>query len=262
MMRNHLSYQERAKLCSSLVANRLFQLMEQKKTNLALSADVTTAQALLKLADLLGPEICILKTHIDIIEDFTPLLSQQLRYLADKHHFLLFEDRKFADIGHTVQQQYAGGIYHIARWADIVNAHCFPGPSVVQGLAAMATTQSALLLIAEMSSSDKVMSSIYLQQTIKMAEQFPDFVIGFITQHALMAKPQWINMIPGVNLTTEGDKLGQCYITPEEAIKKRGADVIIVGRGIIAADNPLNAAQMYREQGWRCYGERILKEFS
>ncbi len=67
MIASGLAYKERANFCPSPVGKQLLQLMDQKRTNLALSADVTTAAALVELADQMGPEICVLKTHIYII---------------------------------------------------------------------------------------------------------------------------------------------------------------------------------------------------
>ena len=256
-MISHLSYRERADLCLSPIAKHLLQLMDEKKTNLTLSADVLKAEQLLNLADKLGPEICMLKTHIDIIEDFTPALTQTLRSLAHQHHFLLFEDRKFSDIGHTVKHQYQDGIYHIVNWADIINAHSLPGPSIVKGLAEVGRHKNrGLVLIAEMSSAGHFMNVDYIQNTLKIAEQFADFVIGFITQHALSADPHWIYMTPGIKLEDSGDNLGQQYITPQKAILQHGSDIIIVGRGIIMARDPLAEAQKYRMDAWKAYLKR------
>ena len=60
-----MDYQKRAKLCGNPTAKKLLSLMAEKKTNLALSLDVTSKTHLLKLADQIGPEICLLK-HISI----------------------------------------------------------------------------------------------------------------------------------------------------------------------------------------------------
>jgi len=253
-----LSFGERASLSPTVIARQLFELMEEKKSNLALSADVTSSEQLLALADSLGSEICILKTHIDIIRDFSPNLTVALRELANKHHFLLFEDRKFADIGNTVKHQYEGGIYQIADWADIINAHSLPGPGIIKGLAEAGQKKNrGLLLLAQMSSTGHLMNDHYAAQTLQMARVHKDFVCGFITQHALSDEPGWLNMTPGIQMNQGSDTLGQQYNTPERAIFDQGTDIIIVGRGILAANNPKLAAQTYRKAGWNAYLNKI-----
>lgn len=253
-----LTYSARARHCINKLAQNLFILMDEKKTNLAVSADVTTSSELLELANRIGPEICVLKTHIDIITDFTAELTAQLQALAKKHRFLIFEDRKFADIGHTVKLQYEGGLYHIADWADIINAHCLPGPAMIESLAEVGLKKkNGLLLLAQMSSASNLLTPDYTEKTLAFAKQFPEFVMGFITQQKISSDPHWIYMTPGVHLSTEGDRLGQQYRTPHQAILEQGSDVIIVGRGILQADDPLAAAKRYRDAGWKAYEASI-----
>lgn len=128
------TYSERSKHCQSILGRHLLHLMDAKQTNLAVAADVSSKRELLSLAERLGPHICVFKTHIDVIEDFDADLIKQLQKSAERHQFLIFEDRKFADIGNTVQLQYQKGIYKISAWAHITNAHPLPGPGIIQGL--------------------------------------------------------------------------------------------------------------------------------
>lgn len=253
-----LTYSQRAALCTNSAAKKLLELMDKKQTNLCLSADSTTKADLLALVDSVGPEICLLKTHIDIVEDFDADVIAQLQKLAKKHNFLIFEDRKFADIGNTVQMQYQKGVHHIADWADITNAHTVPGPGIIQGLKEVGLPLGrGLLLLAEMTPKGNLATGDYTAKSIQMAQDNKDFVIGFITTRQLVDDPCFINMTPGVQLAVGGDKLGQQYNTPAAVIGEQKSDVIIVGRGIYGASDPVEEAKKYRAAGWDAYQARL-----
>lgn len=255
-----MHYVERAGFCKNPISKKLFQLIENKKSNLAFSADVVHCEQLLDLVDKIGSEICVLKTHVDIMEDYTADFPIELKKLARKYDFLIFEDRKFSDIGNTVRLQYQRGIYRIADWADMINAHALPGPNIITSLAEVKPKdQHGLLLLAEMSPEKNLFNSGYTKKTVAMAEQFSDFVIGFIAQKKISAHPGWIYLTPGIQFSEKKDGRGQQYITPEQAIFNNQTDVIIVGRGILQADDPIKEAEKYRKAAWNAY---IMREAS
>jgi len=257
-----LSYKQRGELSQCLLAKKCFDVMERKNTNLAVAADVAKSAELIAIADKVGPHICVLKTHVDILEDWNQSVAQQLKDLSLKHDFLIFEDRKFADIGNTVVQQYAAGVYRIADWADITNAHLVPGPGVIDGLASVGKDRNqGLLLLAEMSSKGSLAKGAYTDSVIEAALNNSDYVMGFISINPASWKGVQTNkafhgmvqMTPGVSLAEGGDALGQQYNTPASVIGQRGSDVIIVGRGIIKAEDVAQAAIEYKEAGWNAY---------
>ncbi|TID22599.1 hypothetical protein CANINC_003259 [Pichia inconspicua] len=235
--------------------------MEEKKSNLCASLDIATTSELLSILDTIGPYICLVKTHIDIISDFTyESTVLPLKELAKKHNFMIFEDRKFADIGNTVKHQYKGGVFRIASWADITNAHGVTGAGIVAGLkeAAQETTAEprGLLMLAELSSKGSIAYGEYTRKTVEIAKTDKEFVIGFIAQKHMGGEDEgfdWIIMTPGVGLDDKGDALGQQYRTVDEVIKT-GTDIIIVGRGLYGhGRDPVEQSKRYQEAGWNAY---------
>lgn len=133
------SYAERAQKAIHPLSAYLLRLMTIKHSNLCLSADVSTTNQLLHLADAAGPSIVVLKTHYDLINnwDYNPTTGTgaKLSRLARRHGFLIFEDRKFGDIGNTVQLQYTEGTAKIIEWSHITNVNMIPGKPIVDSLA-------------------------------------------------------------------------------------------------------------------------------
>ena len=246
------NFSERASISTHEIGKSLFSLMEKKKTNLCVAVDTKSSQELLDLADKLGPLICILKTHIDMLTDFSMSVVTKLKNLSKKHNFLIMEDRKFADIGNTVKEQLYGH-YHIYSWADMITVHAIPGPGIIH---ALKNEKCAIVIIAEMSSKGTLTTDNYKEKALMIAEANIDCVVGYVAQKSGSNNSNLIHMCPGINISSTSDSLGQQYRTPEEAVSD-GADIIIVGRGISKADNIEEMATQYKERGFNAYLKRI-----
>nr|RBR02174.1 hypothetical protein FVER53263_04827 [Fusarium verticillioides] len=355
------TFASRAETATHPLSRHLYKLMDLKASNLCLSADVATARELLYFADKIGPSIVVLKTHYDMVAgwDFDPRTGTgaKLASLARKHGFLIFEDRKFGDIGNTVELQYTSGAARIIEWAHITNVNMVPGKASVASLAHAAnrwleryhyevktsisigtptasqldedsersdnenqkdtpeparadsgrkgsivstTTvtqqyesadsprlvktipegdetvfpgideapiERGLLILAQMSSQGNFMNKEYTQACVEAAREHKNFVMGFVSQECLNTEPEddFIHMTPGCQLPPEGadeneaiqgDGKGQQYNTPQKIIGIAGADIAIVGRGIIKASDPEDEAERYRSAAWKAYTER------
>jgi len=179
-------------------------------------------------------------------------------------------------LGSTVVLQYSKGIYKIADWAHITNAHAVPGPSIITGLASVGLPKDrGLILLAGMSSKGALTTGSYTEEAVRMARARRDFVIGFIAQHRMegigasdadnIAEEDFLVLAPGVGLDATGDAMGQQYRTPEQVVFESGCDVIIVGRGIygkgenVDRAEVLKQAQRYQAAGWEAYNKRVQR---
>lgn len=248
-----LSYEQKLETAQHSVSKKLLETALAKQSNLIASADVTTTQELLDLAEKVGPHVIALKTHIDIISDFEyEKTITPLKALAAKHNFLLMEDRKFADIGNTQELQFTSGVFKITDWADFVTSQVIGGFESLDCF-----INVGVVAIIGMSSKGALTTSAYREEALKIASSHPN-VIGGVSQNAL--PEEMLLFTPGVNLADSGDGKGQQYNTPEHVFKTLHTDFIIVGRGIYKAENAEQAAQTYKNEGWKAYLNSLEKK--
>ena len=247
-------------LSDNPLTQKLLDRMDQKQSNLIFSIDIENQKDFFKILDQVGDQIVMLKTHVDILEDFDEAFIEKLQSYAQRYGFFIFEDRKFADIGHTVRRQYRSGIYKISAWADFVTVHMVAGEHILKGLFDGISKKSSFLL-ARMSSKGNLMNETYTRRVLEMGKQNTKVVSGFIGHGKNVDEIRRLKnkisekcllLMPGVQLERGKDTMGQTYITVEEAIRG-GADCIIVGRGIYESSDPKHAAKQYREKAWKEY---------
>lgn len=126
-----------------------------------------------------------------------------------------------------------------------------------------------LLLLAEMSSEGNLMTPEYTKACISVARSNKEFVLGFVAQKSMNQSPddKFLSFAPGITLPqaeqtngTKSDGKGQKWRGPNEVIGKDGIDIVIVGRGILHAEDRAKEAERYREASWSAYEARIGRQ--
>tara|TARA_B100001029_G_C15038731_1_gene442033 strand:- start:160 stop:1560 length:1401 start_codon:yes stop_codon:yes gene_type:complete len=252
------------KVIKNTVTKKIENLIEQKRTNLTVSLDVTNQKDFFNILEPIADDVLMVKTHVDILDDFDNIFIEKLTQLSKEKDFIIFEDRKFADIGNTVYHQYKNGIYKISDWADAITIHAVAGEGTISGIFKDKLQNRSSFLLAKMSSKSNLMDPKYTKTVFELGEKNPNFVSGFIGHDKTIdglkslkeSMPKgFLLLTPGVSLSATGDDLGQQYITTKAAISG-GSDIIIVGRGIYGQSNPKLAAEEYRKQAWEAWQER------
>lgn len=95
---------------------------------------------------------------------------------------------------------------------------------------------------------------------MRQAASYPRLVAGLVCQSAdVVVSPGLLQLTPGVSLTSQSDSLGQQYNSPQKVVCELGADLAVVGRAIISADNSADAAYQFKTTLWNAYLKRITK---
>ncbi len=251
--------------CAHPLSHEFMRVATEKKSLVVLAADLPSVDAILRLIESVGDSVCALKTHVDMIEGFNIEDWSMVEDSARSKGMLLFEDRKFADIGKVAKTQ-MGGLYDIRSWADLVTSHSISGPDIIDGIAEgwdAVERIGGVLLLAQMSSSNNLLDERYTDETIRMGSASPH-VVGYIGNgssqsdlRALRSKVGEGKMIwtPGVSLDAAEGSLGQRYGNPVDAVTA-GSDAVIVGSGIYGSEDPATSAKEYASASWSALLER------
>lgn len=225
------------------MSQRLWDIVQEKQTNICLSVDLDRLYNIVELLEDVGEHICMVKLHWDTI-DYDPNLSRDLYKLSEHHNFLILDDRKYNDIDSIVKKQNIRS--HISDFVTLIPLF---GQGTIDGI-----KNSNIFLVAQSSAKGNLIDTNYTNKAIELAKENPEKVSGLITQDR--TDKSMLNLTPGINL----DRISsgkQGYKTPHQAVMQ-GSDILIVGRGIYNAEDPVKECIRYKTEGWKALQERNM----
>ena len=212
---------------------KLLDVIQSKRTNLILALDLTNSRAILSQLRLVGPHICAVKIHYDIIEDFSEEFINELNSIKHEFNLLVIEDRKLADIPYIALKQ----LVSVRKFADIVTVHGLCGPTLIRELN---KTQLGILLVHQLSVADNLIDTHYSNKVSDLAQNFSN-VIGFVSQGRVLEN--YLTFTPGINLNQTTDNQGQCY----KSIGQTDSDIFIVGRSIYESADIVESVKLHQD---------------
>ena len=258
--KDDLKLEEKIELNNSPIFKKIINIMLEKKSNLAVALDLTDKEKILSSIDKIGKYVVIIKLHCDIINDFDVEFVGKMLEKSNTYKFLIFEDRKFSEIGNIFHKQYTGGVHKIRNWANIINFHLISGPKMLDLYRNTLNPNKMQggLLVAEMSTEDCLIDINYTEKNKQFADQYKECIFGFISQRKIHTN-NFIYMTPGIGIDKSKDNCNQRYTNPHTAIFENKTDIIIVGRNITDAEDIVEETIRYKSIGWNSYLLRVKK---
>lgn len=250
------SYEERMEKTENKLLRKLFKIMIEKKSNLCVAVNLKSIDETLKFIDQIGNHVCMIKVQINRYGLNKLDFVKQLFDKKKKYNFILFEDAKLGDTPETVAEYYQGG--ELVKYFDMITVH----PNELAILALQKIVFDAelpedeprgLFGLCEFSYErlDITEKRIRFNKVVRHS----GFCCGIIAQSINVHDPyKIIRASPGVHLSRTGDGQGQKWSHPSKVIAS-GADIVIVGRGIVSAPSEelLATTILYKEACWQAY---------
>ena len=235
----------------------LIELIIEKQTALCLSLDTSTWEEGKKILEACGDKIVMVKTHVELYEDFGPHFEKEIKELAAKHKFFIMEDRKLSDISKISWRQMMLGHFKIDNWASFITCHGITAKGFIDYYQQMLNSKYpiniALCLVTQMNIDSKLLGLDYTKTCLEYLEDY-DEVSPIIVCQCLPNIKDRLKLTPGVSL--EHDWIdGSQYRSVETAITEQGNHIIIVGSNIVYAEEPEEEAKLFAAKSWECFQE-------
>jgi orotidine 5'-phosphate decarboxylase subfamily 1 len=234
-------------------AKQLKNLIAQKNSKLCLSLDVPEWDKFFYILDEVGEKLVLLKVHLDIMENIHYDNLKQLFDMKKKYNFLIWEDRKLCDIGHTnllvvkkllsyqFYDEFNRNIkqteYHSQKLIDYISILPIGGELSITPLLQL---DIGIFLLAEMSSKDNFFNDIITNNILHLSNKYKNNVVGIINQKIdpFIIKYPMLSITPGISIgkQTTKDGMGQQYRNITDI--KTYTDIFVIGRAIYQSDNP------------------------
>jgi len=213
------------------------------RNHLALALDFPDLDEAVRLARRLTPWFGIAKVGLELYSAAGPEAIERLRALD----LAVFADLKLHDIPNTVERaaRVIGGL-----GVTFLNFHTSGGVAMLQaGLAGLAEGAAAaghvrpLGLGVTVLTSDEDASAFATRLDAAIVAGCDGVVCSMHEVAAVKhARREMIAVVPGVRLASN-DRNDQRRIGTPDAVAAAGADVVVVGRAVTAADDPARVAQ-------------------
>lgn len=228
---------------------------DSTKDRIIIALDVANRKAALELVEALGSEATFYKVGAQLFAEEGPDLLGELRK-RDKRVFL---DLKFHDIPNTV----AGGVRAAVRHgADMLTVHASGGAAMLAAARDAAGDDGPMVVAVTL------LTSLAAEDVEQVFGRAPSSLVDEVVRLAglaaaaglpgVVASPTEVKSIkrsygerlkvvtPGIRLAGDDPADQTRYATPEAAARA-GADFIVVGRSITAAQDPEAAFQEIAE---------------
>ena len=211
------------------------------KGKICIALDFREKDKILEFIKLLSNEVSIFKIHCDIIDNFDDDFINMLIKLKNKHNFLIWEDRKFSDIGYIVNYQVNYGVHKISQWADIITCHSTCGSKSIPEI-----KNIIIFLVIELSCVGNLCDSNYIEKSVEIANN-NDNILGVVCQHnPLHLNTNILKIVPGISTKSNlKDNFNQKY---NNVSNRQFADIFVVGRAITNSKIPLETLKQIKNE--------------